>query len=617
MRFAWGCAISWTLAACSSGFSATQGTEAGARDAADENPEIQGGDSGEITVDATSPSDSGHPDGGPADAASDGSSADAGCSGLVCGGACVPNDDVHNCGTCGHDCTSLPHVSGPVTCSASGACTFPVSSCSPGWTQCLSNPDLGCETNIATTANCGSCGNACTGNTPSCSGSGSTYGCVSGCPGVDPTLCSGTCVDTTSNANDCSTCGNACSTTMAHAQPTCVASACSFSCNTGYPLCGGTCIDPTNDDNNCNGCGNKCAAGMHCVSSACTCAVGLLNCGGKCIDPSSTAADCGTCGHSCIGGTCAGGACQPWVVVQAPTSQDVNAIAADGQYLVWDNDDSLPAVEDVPLSGGPPVTVYSQGFATGVAVTGGTVELMSNATSSGEEAIYSGTAGQAGSATMLTEVQAQLVGTYAGPVFDPAGANSYFAWSISGGAELFQCPVGGACVQLQDPQATTGKLHVRATNTAVFLLDEGGGSIGSLYMQVPKQNPTVVATFVQGTALAVDSANVYWSTATSVASVYTTTVYAQSFASGSTPRTVISVSGYVAYMAADGTNVYFAVSSSPTANPASIQYVPIGGATSTKTLWTGTIARVDLVAAAGAIYWVQGDDSTVEGLRFP
>jgi hypothetical protein len=458
----------------------------------------------------------------------------------------------------------------------------------------------------------------CTGNTPSCSGSGSTYGCVSGCPGADPTLCSGTCVDTTSNANDCSTCGNACSTTMPHAQPTCVASACSFSCNTGYPLCGGACIDPTNDDNNCNGCGNKCTGGTHCVSSSCQCSGGLKDCNGTCTDTSDDAANCGACGHGCLGGVCTAGVCQPWSVVKAPTSQSVEALAADSQYLVW-SDSSLQAVDDVPLAEGPAVAVFSDRAAVSVAVTGGKIELMAGDSSTASLAVWTATAGQADSATVLFEEVASAIGAYSGPVFDPAGANAYFVWVDSGYDDVYQCPVAGTCTRLQSPpQNIGGRILVRASNSAVFFLDEGSGSTpGSLYMQVPGHAPTVVSVPLGGTTLAADTANVYWATTTDTANVYTTSIYAQSVASGGTTKTVTTVKGYVGYLAADGANVYFTVASTASAQPGSIQYAPVGGAAMPKTLWTGTVANVDLVAAAGAIYWVEGDGSTIEGVRFP
>src|SRR5262249_38403981 len=143
---------------------------------------------------------------------------------------CVP-DDPHNCGTCGNDCTNLPHVSGQVTCGAGGVCAFDPSACAQGYAHCSGPPSQGCETAVDTTSNCGGCGVTCSGGTPNCAGSGSTYACSSGCSAPTPTLCGSTCVDTTTDPNNCNTCGNQCTTTVGHATPTCRSSACTYSCN--------------------------------------------------------------------------------------------------------------------------------------------------------------------------------------------------------------------------------------------------------------------------------------------------------------------------------------------------------------------------------------------------
>jgi hypothetical protein len=69
------------------------------------------------------------------------------CDGLMCNGNCVPHDE-KNCGSCGHDCTQLPHVSGPTTCE-SGTCSFPETSCEPGFAHCTSDSEDGCETSLS------------------------------------------------------------------------------------------------------------------------------------------------------------------------------------------------------------------------------------------------------------------------------------------------------------------------------------------------------------------------------------------------------------------------------------------------------------------------------------
>jgi hypothetical protein len=61
---------------------------------------------------------------------------------------------------------------------------------------------------------------------------------VTGCSAPTATLCSGTCVDTTSNASNCSKCGNVCPAPT-HGQATCAGSICGISCNSGFTPCSG------------------------------------------------------------------------------------------------------------------------------------------------------------------------------------------------------------------------------------------------------------------------------------------------------------------------------------------------------------------------------------------
>ena len=103
----------------------------------------------DASSDAAAPLDAGGPETGPVCAPPD----------LTCPAGCVASDE-HNCGACGHDCTSLPHVTGAVTCAVGGTCSFTASSCAPGWAHCSSNPDDGCETDITQPSQCGGCGSA-------------------------------------------------------------------------------------------------------------------------------------------------------------------------------------------------------------------------------------------------------------------------------------------------------------------------------------------------------------------------------------------------------------------------------------------------------------------------
>jgi hypothetical protein len=151
--------------------------------------------------------------------------AKAPCTGLSCDGGCVASD-VHNCGACGHDCTALPNVSGPVTCTASGQCSVPATSCASGWAHCSGNPDQGCETDITKPADCGGCGTVCPATMPLCSGSGNARSCTNGCSGTTPTLCSGSCVDTQTDNNNCGGCGKLCPPSATCSGGVCQCSSC-------------------------------------------------------------------------------------------------------------------------------------------------------------------------------------------------------------------------------------------------------------------------------------------------------------------------------------------------------------------------------------------------------
>jgi hypothetical protein len=220
----------------------------------------------------------------------------------LCSGACVnTKTDPDNCNGCGIACAL--GVQGAQTLCEDGGC---ISVCSAGTANCG-----GTCTSLATAANCGSCGNACPteGGTPLCApdGDSGVYHCVSGCPESASALCNGACVDVATDTNNCGECGHACSTSVVNATPSCVAGACSFTCNSGYTLCNGACVDFSNDPNNCGGCGSMfaCSGGATCQSGQCktSCTI-TANC------PAGYACNGSTCTTSCSSTqTCNGGCC--------------------------------------------------------------------------------------------------------------------------------------------------------------------------------------------------------------------------------------------------------------------------------------------------------------------
>jgi len=210
---------------------------------------------------------------------------------LAAGASCGDTStDPHNCGACGHDCTTLPNVitEAGVTCGG-GHCVVPDSACRPGFAHCSSSPDDGCEADLSQSSHCGSC-NACPTATPLCSAGGASgsYACTANCQAPTPDRCGNSCTNLQSDPAHCKTCETVCS--YPHAAAVCMQGSCTLGdCEKGYLHCSS---DPTtgcetyvmgNDANNCGGCNLKCKVGQVCNAGACqenqvTCASPGITC---------------------------------------------------------------------------------------------------------------------------------------------------------------------------------------------------------------------------------------------------------------------------------------------------------------------------------------------------
>lgn len=128
-------------------------------------------------------------------------------SALVCSGSCVDvSRDTAHCGECDHLCPSAPHSS-PLC--AGGVCGL---ECDEGWGDCLGAVDDGCETSLLTLTDCGACGEVCElqNAIATCStGSCALGSCVDGYGNCDESPENGCEIDLISST-DCGSCGNTC-----------------------------------------------------------------------------------------------------------------------------------------------------------------------------------------------------------------------------------------------------------------------------------------------------------------------------------------------------------------------------------------------------------------------
>ncbi|RDW58590.1 hypothetical protein BP6252_13066 [Coleophoma cylindrospora] len=194
-----------------------------------------------------------------------------------CTGLCVDTQtDLANCGACGNICT------GDRTCDA-GSCV-----CSNGWSFC-SESQL-CTNFDSDPANCGGCGMICA----------TAQTCVAGscaCSnGQDFCSTSQICTDLFSDDANCGTCGRACP-----AAQLCVGGICFCPGGTSFCEANQICTDFATDSANCGACEVACSAGNVCTGGFCLCPGGQNFCPSTqtCADFNTDAKNCGGCGITC------------------------------------------------------------------------------------------------------------------------------------------------------------------------------------------------------------------------------------------------------------------------------------------------------------------------------
>ncbi len=121
------------------------------------------------------------------------------------------------------------------------------------------------------------------------------------------TDCTGSCVDTMNDRDNCGMCGTACA-----GGEVCSNGTCALSCSVDLTDCNGACANLMTDIVNCGVCGTACAAGEVCSNGSCalSCQTDLQDCNGLCVDVTSNSAHCGMCSNACAAdAVCSNGQC--------------------------------------------------------------------------------------------------------------------------------------------------------------------------------------------------------------------------------------------------------------------------------------------------------------------
>ena len=222
--------------------------------------------------------------------------------------------DARSCGNCGLVCPAIPNAT-PVC--AGGVCAAGM--CNPGFANCDALPGNGCEIAIATDArNCGACARACGGanSKQACqAGMCVVAGCDPGFSDCDSQPETGCEVNVSTDVKHCGGCGRACPR-FANATSTCANAQCGIGmCQVGFADCNNAVMDGCEADllspTSCGKCGNACAAPANatagCKNGMCgigVCHAGFADCDGNAANgcEKGVLADltnCGACGKVC------------------------------------------------------------------------------------------------------------------------------------------------------------------------------------------------------------------------------------------------------------------------------------------------------------------------------
>jgi len=259
------------------------------------------------------------------------------------------------------------------------------------------------------------------------------------------------------------------------------------------------------------------------------CRAGMTLCSGSCVDLQTSATSCGACGHACKNQDCTGGLCIPDVLASSlPGPRD---ILVDDTYVYFGNHDSVSTQRvgkdgsGLVLFGGPQV------FPGQMVLSNGQLYWTNDSN-------LKGVLLSMATAILPSDVPNKLAVDLAGPAgLAVVGGDAFIAMGAATNAsgngcatsayvgQIVRCPVGGcqvpACGGGGPIAVATGQSapHALAADAKAMVWATDDGTIHTCPTPGCGTGPTPLITGQSGVgAIVLDNANVYFTTATSVAS---------------------------------------------------------------------------------------------------
>jgi hypothetical protein len=298
------------------------------------------------------------------------------------------------------------------------------------------------------------------------------------------------------------------------------------------------------------------------------------------------------------------------------------SIASDGTNLLW-IDSGKSGVYQIPIAGGA-VTTLATGLsfstpATGIAVANGKYAFVQAVSVSGPNFhIWTGTEGVANGAVQGTTAwntgwpyglamtpDAQNVGLVE-VLGSSNAADVYFVPAVNGNGAPIDSPMcsGTGCPLKAGQQVAANSTYFAWTMNVLTGINAGEVGLYN-YVTKTKTYPTTSVLYPDFPLL--DASFLYWVDNASLQ------IWRMTLPTGTPQLVMDNGSQTFTGLAEDGTYAYFTINGT---SPGTVYYVSVSGTQPPVLLYTGGSPQ-QIIAAGGAIFWIDSSSWKIYGLRFP